>query len=266
MPRFIFFILLLLVVGCDLTGGDEAEDVFALGTVAAEADGSKYEATNTMALLADSSRYDEGLTIAGTGTNGGLFAISLYPFEGEGTYAINQSRHAARIDLSKDSDARIPFLTNLGGEGAVEVVEFGEKEIQGTFGFTASDEAGNEVQVSEGNFRAEILQDHQAQVCGEEVFMVVEQMPEPIGGMASLQERIEYPEFARKAGIEGRVFVQFSVGPQGEVFDPVVQRGVHKTLDAEALRVIHTTAFEPGLQKGDPVCVRMSLPVTFRLQ
>lgn len=100
----------------------------------------------------------------------------------------------------------------------------------------------------------------------DEVFMVVEEMPEPKGGMAALQQKIEYPEFARKAGIEGRVFVQFTVDENGQVTNPVVQRGVHKLLDQEAVRVVQETEFVPGRQRGNPVKVRMSLPITFKLQ
>ncbi len=99
-----------------------------------------------------------------------------------------------------------------------------------------------------------------------EIFMVVEQMPEIIGGMASIYEHIEYPEFARKAGIEGTVFVQFTVDEQGNVSNVVIQRGVHELLDQEALRAVRQLQFRPGKQRGQAVKVRMSLPVRFRLQ
>src|SRR5690606_4959594 len=44
-----------------------------------------------------------------------------------------------------------------------------------------------------------------------ETFIVVEKMPEPVGGMSSIYNKVEYPDIARKAGIEGRVVVQFVV-------------------------------------------------------
>lgn len=99
----------------------------------------------------------------------------------------------------------------------------------------------------------------------DEIFVVVEEQPE-CGGVEALQAEVEYPDFARKAGIEGRVFVQFVVNEDGNVVQPEVTRGVHKLLNEEALRAVQELDCEPGMQRGNPVKVRMSLPVTFRLQ
>jgi protein TonB len=100
----------------------------------------------------------------------------------------------------------------------------------------------------------------------QEVFMVVENQPELIGGMKALQQSVEYPEFAKKAGIEGRVIVQFVVDEQGNVQDPKVTRGVHKLLNKEAIKAVKQQEFKPGKQRGEAVKVQMSLPVTFQLQ
>jgi protein TonB len=99
----------------------------------------------------------------------------------------------------------------------------------------------------------------------DEIFVVVEEQPE-CGGVKALQQKVEYPDFARKAGIEGRVFVQFVVNEEGNVVQPKVTRGVHKLLNEEALRAVQELNCNPGMQRGNPVKVRMSLPVTFRLQ
>lgn len=100
----------------------------------------------------------------------------------------------------------------------------------------------------------------------QEVFVVVEDSPELIGGLAALQGEVQYPEFAKKAGIEGRVFVQFVVDEDGNVQNPKVTRGVHKLLNEEAIRAVKQMKFKPGKQRGKPVKVQMSLPVTFRLK
>jgi len=99
----------------------------------------------------------------------------------------------------------------------------------------------------------------------KEVFVVVEQQPE-CGGVKALQDKVEYPEFAKKAGIEGRVFVQFIVNEQGKVTSPKVTRGVHKLLNKAALNAVKKLDCKPGQQRGESVKVQMSLPVTFRLQ
>ncbi len=100
----------------------------------------------------------------------------------------------------------------------------------------------------------------------EDFFVVVEQMPELIGGLQGLQDRIRYPEQARRAGIEGRVYVQFIVNERGEVEDPVVIRGIGGGCDEEAIRAVREAQFRPGLQRGRPVRVQYSLPIVFRLQ
>lgn len=99
-----------------------------------------------------------------------------------------------------------------------------------------------------------------------EVFIVVEERPELIGGMAALQDAVEYPEFAKKAGIEGTVFVQFVVDENGDVTNVQVTRGVHKLLDQAAIEAVQQMKFKPGKQRGRPVKVQMSLPVRFRLR
>ena len=97
------------------------------------------------------------------------------------------------------------------------------------------------------------------------VYEVVEDMPEPIGGLAALQAEVRYPQLARRAGIEGRVYVQFIVDEEGRVQNAQVVRGVGSGLDEEALRIVQQARFRPGRQSGEVVKVRMNLPITFQL-
>ena len=98
-----------------------------------------------------------------------------------------------------------------------------------------------------------------------EIFVIVEEMPQLIGGLASLQKSITYPEIAKKAGVEGRVIVQFVVDEAGRVIEPIVVRGVGAGCDEEAVRAVTQAHFTPGKQRGKPVRVKMSLPITFKL-
>lgn len=100
----------------------------------------------------------------------------------------------------------------------------------------------------------------------EDFFVVVEQMPQLIGGLAGLQKQVEYPEMARKAGIEGRVIIQFIVNEKGKVENPRVVRGIGGGCDDEALRAVKNAEFEPGRQRGKAVRVQYSLPIVFKLQ
>ena len=103
-----------------------------------------------------------------------------------------------------------------------------------------------------------------------DVFVIVEQppvlIPSEAEGMRALQQCIRYPEMAKRAGIQGRVFVQFVVDETGRVTEPVVARGIGGGADEEALRCVREAAFTPGLQRGREVKVRFSLPITFRLK
>jgi len=99
-----------------------------------------------------------------------------------------------------------------------------------------------------------------------EIFVIVEEMPELIGGLSSIQQRIKYPEIAKKAGVEGRVTVQFVVNEQGNVVDPMVLRGIGAGCDEEAIRAVTEAKFKPGKQRGRPVRVLMSLPINFKLR
>jgi periplasmic protein TonB len=98
-----------------------------------------------------------------------------------------------------------------------------------------------------------------------DIFVAVEQMPELIGGLASIQSRIRYPEMARRAGIEGVVIVQFVIDPEGRVTNPVVLRGIGGGADEAAIEAVRQARFTPGMQRGRPVRVQFAIPVRFSL-
>lgn len=105
----------------------------------------------------------------------------------------------------------------------------------------------------------------------EEVFMVAEQMPEYPGGMKEmlkfLQDNLKYPENAMKNNVQGRVIVQFVVEKDGTPTEFKVLRSVDPDLDAEALRVLQTMPkWKPGMQRGEVVRVKYTVPVSFKLQ
>ena len=105
----------------------------------------------------------------------------------------------------------------------------------------------------------------------EEIFVVVENQPEFPGGNAALMkflsENIKYPVIAQENGIQGRVICTFVVEKDGSITDVQVVRGVDPSLDKEAIRVIQQMPrWKPGRQRGQPVRVRFTLPVVFRLQ
>ena len=103
-----------------------------------------------------------------------------------------------------------------------------------------------------------------------EVFRVVEEMPEFVGGMAEcmkyLAANVKYPTEAIEKGIQGRVIVQMVVTKEGDIAETKIARGIDPLLDAEALRVVSSMPkWKPGKQKGEAVNVMYTLPVMFRL-
>lgn len=108
-------------------------------------------------------------------------------------------------------------------------------------------------------------QDH---TLSNKVYDVVEQQPRFSGDLSSyLARNIKYPAAAEANNIQGRVMVQFVVERDGSVSDVKVLRSVDPSLDREAVRVVRSMPrWIPGKHEGQPVRVRYTLPINFRLQ
>lgn len=104
----------------------------------------------------------------------------------------------------------------------------------------------------------------------DEVFTIVENQPAPKGGMENfykfINSNMRYPAQARRANIDGRVFVQFIINKDGQLTDFTVVKGIGAGCDEEAIRVLKLAEpWNPGKQRGHPVRVRMILPIHFVL-
>ncbi len=104
----------------------------------------------------------------------------------------------------------------------------------------------------------------------EPVFMVVEKAPEFPGGTKAqikfIADNIKYPEKAKKAGLEGNVYISFIVKKDGSISDAKIARGFDKECDAEALRVVKMMPkWKPGQQRGKNVNVQFILPIRFAI-
>jgi len=96
-------------------------------------------------------------------------------------------------------------------------------------------------------------------------FVAVEEMPEPIGGIKAIQEKIVYPEIAKRAGVEGKVYILAFVDESGNVTKAQILKGIGAGCDEAALDAVLKTKFKPGKQRGKPVRVQVSIPVVFKL-
>jgi periplasmic protein TonB len=97
-------------------------------------------------------------------------------------------------------------------------------------------------------------------------FVAVEEMPEPIGGIAAIQQLITYPEIAKRAGVEGKVYVLAFVDERGNVTNAKIIKGIGAGCDEAAIDAVLQTKFKPGKQRGTPVKVQVSIPIVFKLQ
>jgi protein TonB len=95
-------------------------------------------------------------------------------------------------------------------------------------------------------------------------FVAVEEMPEPIGGLKEIQEKISYPELARRIGLEGKVFIRAFIDETGNVTSAEIVKGIGGGCDEVALDAVLKTKFKPGKQRGRPVKVQITVPIVFK--
>ena len=85
--------------------------------------------------------------------------------------------------------------------------------------------------------------------------------------MKYLQKNIKFPNLAKEAGIQGRVFVSFVIEKDGSVTDVTILRVIGGGCDEEAIRVVEKMPnWIPGQQRNVPVRVSFNLPIKFTLQ
>lgn len=127
-----------------------------------------------------------------------------------------------------------------------------------------------ESEVSDPTSRQPVSEQQNALHTPEEVYEKADVAPKPIDGMeglaAYIQNNLTYPEEAKAAGTEGKVFVQFVVKTDGSISDVEVKKGIGNGCDEEAARVVSSLpAWEPGTRNGEKVNVRLILPIAFKL-
>ncbi|MDF1560783.1 MAG: TonB family protein [Bacteroidales bacterium] len=165
--------------------------------------------------------------------------------------------------LSEISSYEIASINVLKGEMAV--LKYGEKARNGVIEITTKSSTADAAQI-----REEVIVSGQQKKESDEIFVVVEEMPQFPGGeeamISWIAQNITYPVQAKNDGIRGVVVVTFVVSKTGKVGDVKVVKSVHPLLDAEAVRVIREMPeWKPGTQRGKMVDVKYTVPVKFDL-
>lgn len=91
-----------------------------------------------------------------------------------------------------------------------------------------------------------------------------DQPPEMIGGMGTFQQRLNFPEDAYRAGVEGIVYAAAIVDAEGRVICAEITHGLPGGINLEVLDALRRTDFEPATRDGEPVGSRITIPITFR--
>lgn len=93
-----------------------------------------------------------------------------------------------------------------------------------------------------------------------------DEAPEIAGSIEDFIKRIQYPEAAKKAKTEGKVFVIVFIDEKGKVVDAKIEKSVTPELDAAAIKAVMETSFKPAKVNGKPVKAKVVLPVKFALK
>jgi TonB family protein len=80
-------------------------------------------------------------------------------------------------------------------------------------------------------------------------------------------KQLRYPIIAQENGIQGTVFVQFTIDSNGVIGNISVLRGVHESIDREAFRVIHLIKrVKPARLDGQNIPLYIKCPINYKLQ
>lgn len=151
-----------------------------------------------------------------------------------------------------------------------EELEIVDDDVKVTTEFISSDDNTNQIEIKP-YVEATVKEEEDVE---DEIipFTIIEEKPKFQGKDANeftnwVYSRIEYPAEAQENNIQGRVTVQFLIDVDGSVKDVKVVRGVHPSIDKEAVRVIsQSPKWSPGKQRNKPTKVRYTLPLVFQLR
>jgi TonB family protein len=170
----------------------------------------------------------------------------------------------AEVDKIKQKDPNAKFTYIEGDQKEVADLVEKYKDTKKPLAILANPKKGTTgILLQDVSNHAEALRDTKG------VYSVVEEAASPIGGMeelmSHLQTNLTYPAKAREANIQGKVFVQFVVQEDGSVTDVEILKGIGGGCDEEAVRVVASSKWNPGKQKGVAIKQRMSIPIQFSL-
>lgn len=99
----------------------------------------------------------------------------------------------------------------------------------------------------------------------DEYAAVAEVPPAPVGGEAALYKTIDYPEMAKRAKTQGKVYVLVLINENGGVDDAKVIKGIGQGCDESAISAIKKFKFTPGKNAGTAIKAKLTMAINFKL-
>lgn len=124
----------------------------------------------------------------------------------------------------------------------------------------SAEETDVEIEVEDLNLEVEV----EEEIPDMYEFIPVEVQPNT--DIAALQKLVEYPDVAKRAGIEGTVYIRVYVGSDGSLVRAEVEHSDNDMLKEAALKAVKQATYTPGIQNGEPVGAWFSVPVVFQLR
>lgn len=108
-------------------------------------------------------------------------------------------------------------------------------------------------------------ENHKVEVNKEGYYLNAFKMPELIGGMENLANKVVYPESEKTNRVQGQVLVEVYISDKGDVIKTAIQKGINPALDQSALDAVNSTKWKPAINDGKAVKSKILLPIRFKL-
>ncbi len=97
------------------------------------------------------------------------------------------------------------------------------------------------------------------------LYHAVERLPELIGGLDSLQQKLIYPQEALNNKVEGKVYVKALIDTLGNAICTEIVKGLKFGCNEEAIRLVQMSRFIPAIQRKKKITIPIIIPVIFKL-
>ena len=121
------------------------------------------------------------------------------------------------------------------------------------------------VPVGEVKVEAPKVEEKKKEIIDETFYVAVDMMPEPSGGIESIQRKIIYPSEARRDKVEGKVIIKAFVDEAGSVRRAEIVKGIGSGCDEAAIAAVRNSRFRPGKMNGKIVKVQLTISLVFKL-